>query len=263
MLGEQAKRQLTQLSFEHDFAKKVKDAEIAALKVKELETQKLWADLSSIHVGLSSNFLKNAFHTLSLEIKNNSQAALDLTDKLKDYYLGLLGRAKSKEPKLSDEIRSVGTYLQLHDLMRPGSIEYHPCIEETLQTDKMPFPAFVLQPIVENAIKHGIDKKDIPRGRIDLRITQNPGFVSVEIIDDGPGITASKKATAQHSYSTGAGINFIVEAVKRFNLQNKGITITFNPDLHISDVISNNRAEGCRVQIIISENFSNDKLHNN
>jgi len=60
-----------------------------------------------------------------------------------------------------------------------------------------------------------------------------------------------------------SGINFIVEAVKRFNLQNKGITITFNPDLHISDVISNNRAEGCRVQIIISENFSNDKLHNN
>ena len=249
--GENIQKQLTQLAFEHNVAQKIKEAEIAELKIKELEKDKIWAELSAIYIGLNDHFLKNAFLALSLQIDNDDRSAIKLTDQLKEYYLDLLIRVKNKKATLHEEILSIEKYIDLYKLMRPGKIEFTLDIDSTLNTGKINFPSFILQPLVENAIKHGINKNYYATGRIDLIIYREEDRAIIKVTDDGPGITASKKSSKPENGNTGLGVGYISEAIKRFNMHNESSEIIFNPEQDIYDKINGGKIEGCCSQMVV------------
>jgi two-component system LytT family sensor kinase len=109
-------------------------------------------ELKLLHAQVNPHFLFNAFNTLSAVIRRNPEHARQLVQHLSTFFRKNLKR-QNNEVTLSDEIEHVNAYLQIQQARFAGQLQVEFAIEEnTLGTM---LPAFSLQPIVENAVKHG------------------------------------------------------------------------------------------------------------
>jgi sensor histidine kinase YesM len=100
-----------------------------------------------------------------------------------------LGAAAAQEVPLEQELDFVGRYLEIQKARFGGRLAVALDIEPGTLAAKV--PALVLQPLVENAIRHGV----APRpggGRVELRARRREGALHLEVRDDGPGLPASE-----------------------------------------------------------------------
>ena len=87
---------------------------------------------------------------------------------------------------LTTEIESLENYLQLQQLRYNFSFDYHIAIDQTLNPQQYSIPPMLLQPVVENAIEHGlVRKKD--SGKLTLTFHRNPEKLTVTVEDNGVG----------------------------------------------------------------------------
>ena len=102
---------------------------------------------------------------------------------------------------LATEIESLENYLQLQQLRYNFSFDYHIAIDQTLTPQQYAIPPMLLQPIVENAIEHGlVRKKDT--GKLTLTFHQTPNNLAVTVEDNGVGRDLpSKNPSSDHHTS--------------------------------------------------------------
>lgn len=152
-------------------------------RAAQLETQLSHAELENLKSQLHPHFLFNSLHTIGILMQENVDAASHLLVCLGDLLRMALER-RENEITLQSELEFVGKYLEIEQTRFHDRLKVHMDVPPDLLGVYV--PSLALQPLVENAIKHGISV-DSTAGRLEIAAQRNNGRVSLRVRDDGPG----------------------------------------------------------------------------
>ncbi len=156
---------------------------------KELIQQKYEADLMALRSQINPHFLFNTLNSLTELVHESPERAEDAIEKLSYIFRYTTKESNRNLVPLKNEIKLVSTYLELEKIRFGERLTFHINIEpEVIDTE---IPAFVLQTLVENCIKHGISKVLHP-GEVSIRGYGEDGYLVVKVLDNGPGIDLTR-----------------------------------------------------------------------
>ncbi len=139
---------------------------------------------------LHPHFLFNTLHSISALVHKDPDAADRMIARLGDFLRLTLDTAATQEVPLRQELNFLNCYLEIE------RIRFHDRLTTRLhvepQTLSCRVPNLILQPIVENAIRHGIGPRSAP-GRIEISAKRDHGSLRIEVRDNGPGLPAISK----------------------------------------------------------------------
>jgi len=168
----------------------VYSARVKTIKKKE-ENKRLITELElkAIRSQMNPHFIFNALSSIQhlINKQNNSEANQYLLNFSKLLRM-VLATSEKKLLPLSDEIEQLKLYMQLEQLRTP--FDYRIEIDDGIQPANEEIPGMLLQPIVENAIKHGIS--DRQGSVITLKFSKEENVLLAEITDDGIGCVSSQ-----------------------------------------------------------------------
>lgn len=143
------------------------------------------AELAALKAQIEPHFLFNALNTIASEIKKAPDKAEQLVIKLSDILRYLFDNSSREMIRIEEEINFLKKYT---DLIRARFEEKISIIwQNSLQNDKIEIPALLLQPLVENSIRHGLkENSNLLTVKISLERTEQGILISVA--DDGQGI---------------------------------------------------------------------------
>ncbi len=156
---------------------------------KELIQQKYQADLMALRSQINPHFLFNTLNSLTELVHESPERAEDAIEKLSFIFRYTTKESNRNLVPLKNEIKLVSTYLELEKIRFGERLTF----EINIQSDVIDteIPAFVLQTLVENCIKHGISKVLHP-GIVKIEGFSEDGYLVVTVIDNGPGIDLTR-----------------------------------------------------------------------
>jgi two-component system, LytTR family, sensor kinase len=152
-------------------------------RAAQLESQLSQAELENLKSQLHPHFLFNSLHTIGILMQENVDAASHLLVCLGDLLRMALDR-RENEITLQSELEFVGKYLEIEQTRFHDRLKVHIDVPHDLLAVYV--PSLALQPLVENAFKHGISV-DSAAGRLEIAAERQNGRVSLRVRDDGPG----------------------------------------------------------------------------
>jgi LytS/YehU family sensor histidine kinase len=171
-----------------------------ALRAAQLETQLLEAQMMALRQQLQPHFLFNTLHAISTLMHRDVSAADRTLMLLSDLLRLTLENVGRQEIELKAELDFLSKYLEIEQTRFVDRLVVRFDIEpDTL--DAL-VPTLLLQPLVENAIKHGIAKKAGP-GHVDIRARRDHDKLWIEVRDDGLGLSE----TALTALQKGIGVS--------------------------------------------------------
>jgi two-component system LytT family sensor kinase len=175
------------------------------MKLEEQERLLLEARLDALQSQVNPHFLFNTLNSISSLVRFDPDRARELIVKLSKILRRLLGKHGDFVP-LREEIEFIDDYLDI-EVVRFGRDKLRICKDLDSDTLDIVIPSMLLQPLVENSIKHGLAPK-VDGGSITLRSRIQEGKLVIQVEDDGVGMSAPP-AVAAHSMSSGAGIGMM------------------------------------------------------
>src|SRR5579862_436326 len=177
-------------------------------KLEEQELALMQARVDALISQINPHFLFNTLNTVSSLVRFDPDTARTVVLKLSNILRRRLKTQIHFSP-LKQEIEFIDDYLDI-EVVRFGRDKLQIRKEIDADTLEVVVPSMILQPLVENAIRHGIGPK-IEGGTITLRSSRKNGRLTVEVIDDGVGIPEDR----QHEvYDSGIGISNVRERLK-------------------------------------------------
>jgi len=198
-----------------------------ALRASQLETRLIEAQLNTLQQQLHPHFLFNTLHAISALMHRDVDAADRTLMRLSDLLRMSLENSGQQEIPLHAELDFLAKYLQIEQTRFADRLVVRYDIQpETLETL---VPNLILQPLVENSIKHGIAKKAGP-GHIDVSARREGDKLLLEVRDDGVGLpddafTAFQKGIGVST--TRARLQYLFGADYRFEFhrQSDGLAV--------------------------------------
>ncbi|GAB3747162.1 histidine kinase [Spirosoma pomorum] len=161
--------------------RKLSDQEYQLLNLEKLKTR---AELDALQAKINPHFLYNSLNSIASLVHEDPDKAEEMTLLLSKLFRYSTGRNGDLFATLTDELEMVRTYLQVEQVRFGNRLVFSVEVSDpTLNNLKL--PQFLLQPIVENAIKHGIAKR-ADAGRIDIRIYDKNDELYLCVHDNGP-----------------------------------------------------------------------------
>ena len=150
----------------------------------EAEKRSIEAQLNMLQAQIEPHFLFNTLANVSALLHSSPPQAGQLLDALIHYLRASLTRTRSGHGTLEDEIRLLDSYLSILGLRMGARLAYSIDIPPELRT--IAFPPMLLQPLVENAIVHGLEPK-VEGGRVDISARLEAGTLRLSVCDNGLG----------------------------------------------------------------------------
>lgn len=159
---------------------------ISLVEVKE--RQKKEAELRILHANIKPHFLYNTLDTIQWMARKNGAADVsEMVESLAKLFR--IGLSNGQDAiLLIDEVEHVISYLKIQQTRYKAKLNFDIQIDPAVTTEKLLLLKLILQPIVENAIYHGIKERRGP-GHIQLNVTLEKEYVMIKIADDGLGMT--------------------------------------------------------------------------
>ena len=169
---------------------KSKNAEVRlAVKLKEMEELKMTALQSQ----MNPHFLFNSLNSINnFVLKNDVEKASDYITKFSKLIRIILNSSSSQTVTLSEELTILKLYVKLEQMRIAGGFDFNVEVSDEISLENIMVPPLFLQPYIENAIWHGITKKEGYK-LIKLSITRNDNIIKFEIFDNGIGIDKAKE----------------------------------------------------------------------
>jgi len=165
-----------------------RDAAASALRASRLEAQLSEARLAALRMQLQPHFLFNALNTVSaLVLKGDAEAAIRAVRQLADLLRVTLHGGDAPELPLREETEFVLRYLELEQLRFGERLRVACAIDPAL--DDALVPSLILQPLVENAVLHGLRAR-AAGGQVRLSAVREGDTLRLEVTDDGVGLPA-------------------------------------------------------------------------
>lgn len=184
----------------------------------EQEVQK--SRLASIKSQMNPHFIFNALNTIQAYIyTNNQEKAAGYLQKFSELTRRILNMSNTDTVPLREEIRALTLYLDLEQQRFEEPVEVHWDIDPRLDIDIIHIPSMLIQPYVENAIKHGLLHR---KGKKELYLRFNSRGDNLEIQVDDNGVGRKRAASLKGNRSE-IHQSFAVSAnKKRLDILNQG-----------------------------------------
>jgi len=164
-----------------DYYRKYQDRELKAI---QLESKLAQAQLQVLKMQLQPHFLFNTLHAISALVHKDAEAADRMITRLSEFLRLTLDSAGIQEITLKGELESLDKYLEIEQVRFGDRLTVVRSVEpETLD---LLVPNLILQPLVENAVRHSIAPR-ASGGRIEICARREDGNLTIEVRDDGPG----------------------------------------------------------------------------
>lgn len=183
-------------------------------KTKSLRSEALAheAQLRMLHYQLNPHFLFNTLNAIStLVLEKKTQSANSMLTKLSQFLRYSLDNDPLVQVPLQHELNSVRLYLDIEKVRFEERMQLHMEIEPAAQIAMV--PSMLLQPLIENAVKHAIARSE-EGGQISIRARVADGKLVIEVEDDGPGITDARLLEMGNAGSAGVGLKNIHNRLK-------------------------------------------------
>ncbi len=167
-----------------DYYVKYRDRELRAW---QLETRLSQAQLQALKMQLNPHFLFNTLHTISSLMYTDIEAADRMMTRLSELLRLALEKDASPEVTLKEEIDLLERYLEIERVRFDDRLRVLVDIDPAALEARV--PNFSLQPLVENAILHGIALRP-EGGRLEITAGRKNGMLEIRLRDDGPGLSA-------------------------------------------------------------------------
>jgi sensor histidine kinase YesM len=172
------------ISYSFNYQRRYREGEVRATR---LEAQLAQAQLQALKMQLHPHFLFNTLHSISALVHKNADAADKMIARLGDFLRLTLENSGAQEVSLQEELEFLKCYLEIERIRFQDRLTVHMEIEP--QTLDARLPNLILQPIVENAIRHGISPRT-SAGRIEIEARRLNGALQVQVTDNGPGLSS-------------------------------------------------------------------------
>lgn len=156
----------------------------AQRQAARLRTELLEAELHLMRMQLQPHFLFNTMNAVSELIHVDPVRAERALVRLGDLLRWSLQTARLEEVSLRDELAALEHYLEIQRLRNGEALSFE--VDAGADTLGLAVPGLVLQPLVENAIRHGV--RGLPHGRVTLRTRREAGRLVLTVEDDGRGL---------------------------------------------------------------------------
>jgi two-component sensor histidine kinase len=155
------------------------------LRTAELESSLTQARLQALQMQLNPHFLFNTLNSISSLMHQDVEAADRMIARLSELLRYALESTNSQEVPLHEELHFLDRYLEIQQRRFGDRLT----VQREIQPDTLTgmVPTLVLQPLVENSIRHGIAPRARP-GRILLRARRNGETLLLEVADNGVGL---------------------------------------------------------------------------
>lgn len=170
------------VSFVFDYYRRYRGGEIRATR---LEAQLALAQLQALKMQLQPHFLFNTLHSISALVYKDAEAADKMIARLGDFLRLTLENGGAQEVSLQQELEFLKCYLDIERIRYRDRLTVRFRIEPQALDARL--PNLILQPIVENAIKHGI-APHTGQGQIEIEASRLNGLLHVQVTDNGPGL---------------------------------------------------------------------------
>lgn len=217
---------------------------IRAIKNKYLDKRRLLeAELKAAKLQMNPHFIFNSLTSIqNFVLKNNRIEASTYLSKFSLLMRLVLDYSSEQTITVREEIEFISAYLELETLRFENKIKWTIAVDETIDTERS-IPALLIQPIVENAIVHGVGPKQYG-GTITVLVQDLGGYIKVEVSDTGVGCNQQTKEGFIHKPQ---GINILQTRLKKINTMYNTSASLITEDLLNVD----GTAAGTRVTITI------------
>lgn len=185
----------------HYFATRERLANEAAAR-SEAQRLATESQLRLLRAQLEPHMMFNTLANLRSLVREDSLQAEVMIDQLITYLRSALAASRTEESTLGNEFTQLRAYLEIMSLRMGPRLAYR--LELPGDLEKVALPPMLLQPLVENAIKHGLEPK-VGRGRVDVIARRTDAGVEISVADTGLGLLSagaleSSVASASGSY---------------------------------------------------------------
>jgi two-component system LytT family sensor kinase len=156
------------------------------VRARALEAQLAQAQLQALKMQLHPHFLFNTLNGIAGLVRDNrNRAAVDMLAGLSDLLRYTLENAGRQEVPLKEELEFLELYLGIQLMRFPDRLRVR--LEVAPDTLDALVPNLILQPLVENAIRHGVSQR-AAGGTIGVEAVRADGRLRIKVYDDGPGL---------------------------------------------------------------------------
>ncbi|MEM7251896.1 MAG: sensor histidine kinase [Pseudomonadota bacterium] len=168
--------------------------ELAAAQIAQqrYERQLIESELKRLQAQIEPHFLFNTLSTITSLIDSRPGDARRTLEHLTDLLRSSLHRTRVEKTRLEEELSVVEAYLAILKIRMQDRLQFHFDISE--QAAKWEMPPMLVQPLVENAVMHGLEPK-IDGGSIAIEaLVTDESLLVIRVTDDGPGIASGSSA---------------------------------------------------------------------
>ncbi len=189
------------------------------------------AQLKYLQAQINPHFLFNSLNAgAQLAMMEEAEQTCLFVTKMADFFRYNVKKME-QDAILSEEIESVDNYIYILNVRFTGDIHFEKIITDGV--DEVRVPSMILQPIVENAVRHGISDIERP-GEILLKVENKEGYLDMLVRDNGIGMTQDRieeimsgqiDTSEVDLYSTGIGLNNVINRLRLYYRQDNLLTI--------------------------------------
>ena len=193
-------------------------SQLLIARYQEQKSLLVLSELKLARAQVNPHFLFNALATIIAILRRDADRSRELLIHLSNFFRKNLKR-QGDVSTLSEEMEHVGAYLEIEKARFEGRLVVETDVDPSLA--RLDVPAFSLQPLVENAFKHGLSGMLGP-GRVAIRARRLPGAVVVEVEDNAG-------AWREPADSAGLGMQIVDKRVKNLYGKDYGLAVECTP----------------------------------
>lgn len=211
-------------------------------------------EMKALRSQMNPHFVFNVMNSIQDYIlKNDAKSAQKYLTKFARLVRLILDNSVEGEVVLQDELKAASLYVELEQQRFDDNFEFVLNVDEQLDVEDLLIPSMIIQPYLENAIKHGISHLD-HKGKITLAVTARKDAVLISITDNGVGRASAaewnKKNVREH---ISHGSTITANRIAAYNIaHNTHIQTTITDILDATGAIA-----GTRVEVVIPVKYKN------
>ncbi|MEO0556602.1 MAG: histidine kinase [Bacteroidota bacterium] len=184
---------------------------LAVQRLRASEAAAVAAELRALRAQINPHFLFNALNTIAALVRVRPEAAERVTETLADLFRYSLAASDRPTVTLAEEIDSARLYLDIEQARYGEDLTVEIDVPDELAGT--PVPSLVLQPLVENAVKHGVRQRD-GRGTVRIHAITTDRTLVVRVSDTGPGFGSDD---IEHVLGRGTGLTNVAERLRAYH----------------------------------------------
>lgn len=204
------------------FRERERETARLALETSQLETQLANARLDTLKMQLHPHFLFNTLNSISVLMRDEPTAANKMLVRLSELLRVALKSEGLQEISLKDELEFLRGYLEIEQVRFQDRLQVHFAVDKDTLDARV--PNMILQPLVENAIKHGIAPY-AGAGKIVVETRRHNGSIELVVSDNGAGFNDSTNTAGD-----GIGLKNTWERLEKLYGENQRFEIASNDD---------------------------------